>query len=79
MISRDRVKQAILKQKKRVRQIYTRQIKIPFEDFFNKQLERRYIHIYKTTGKPCNCYLCSKPSYNRKIKHKNGERQEDFI
>jgi hypothetical protein len=28
-------------------------------------------HLYRTTGKPCSCSMCSPLKYSRKIKHKN--------
>lgn len=26
---------------------------------------------YKTSGKPCSCWICKNEKYNRKIKHRN--------
>ena len=30
-------------------------------------------HCYKTTGKPCSCYMCKGERYSRKHKHKNKD------
>ena len=32
---------------------------------------------FRTTGKPCSCYMCKGEKYNRKVKHKN-KMKEDF-
>lgn len=29
-------------------------------------------YVFKTTGRPCNCWVCKKEKFNRKIKHKNN-------
>jgi hypothetical protein len=34
-------------------------------------------HVFRTTGRPCSCYMCRSEKYNRKQKHKN-QMKEDF-
>lgn len=29
-------------------------------------------YCFKSTGKPCSCYMCSGQKYNRKVKHKDS-------
>jgi len=53
---------AQLKKKKRIKQQFSPLI-----------LDGRHLNVYKTTGKPCSCYLCSGEKYNRKRKHKNKD------
>lgn len=40
-----------------------------------KQLKLLHVdgnfNCYRTSGKPCSCYLCSPYKYKRNIKHKN--------
>lgn len=42
------------------------------EDIFKKDIN---LFCLKTTSKPCSCYMCSEPKFNRKIKHKNKEHE----
>ena len=35
-----------------------------------KTIEKYY--LYRTTGKPCSCSMCSTYKYKRTIKHKNN-------
>lgn len=30
-------------------------------------------HVFKSTGKPCSCYMCSPYKFKRKIKHKYAD------
>jgi NAD(P)H-nitrite reductase large subunit len=34
-------------------------------------IDSRHINVFKSTGKPCSCTMCSPKKYNRTIKHKN--------
>jgi hypothetical protein len=45
---------------------------------FKKRLKNNFLkdngfmYIFKTTGKPCSCFMCSGNKYSRKNKHKPG-------
>ena len=62
MISRKRVKQMFTHYRKRLKNYNFRE-----ED---KQ------HVFRTTGSPCNCYICQNEKYNRKEKHKNAMKEK---
>jgi hypothetical protein len=33
--------------------------------------ENHNLFVFKTTGSPCSCWMCSGDKFSRKIKHKN--------
>ena len=57
MIGRKRVQQMFAHYRKRLRKYGFR--------------EEDQQHVFRTTGKPCSCYMCKNEKYNRKEKHKN--------
>jgi len=57
MINRERVKKMFSHYRKRLK-------KYGFNESDGQ-------HAFRTTGKPCSCYMCRNERYNRKQKHKN--------
>ena len=56
MISRKRVKKMFSQYRKRLK-------KYGFKESDGQ-------HAFRTTGKPCSCYMCKNEKFNRKQKHK---------
>lgn len=64
MISRERVKKMFTHYRRRL------------EKYGFKEEDEQ--HVFRTTGKPCSCYMCRKGKYNRKEKHKNSMIQKEL-
>ena len=64
MINRERVKKMFTHYRKRLRKYGLK--------------EEDEHHVFRTTGKPCSCFICKNEKYNRKEKHKGEMIQKEL-
>lgn len=41
--------------------------------------ENNNLTAFRSHGKPCSCWMCSGPKFNRKMKHKGDSDYNDVI
>lgn len=63
------------KKERRQKQFYKLKKRLQNFKYKLEDLLEHNLYVFKTTGKPCSCYICSGKKYSRKQKHKNNERE----